>query len=173
MLLAALLCPRSCVLNCRFAQEIATIFISTNSMGGHSCVLSALTWRMKSKERSGFCVKMEFRLRIEWLAHAPRRAKFPLYHIPGNLSREKLHKLLGYFFPNIVQHYHLQSVYRCAIILLSRGRGVRVEKVPTQYAHPPCKARKKSFKKLKFPLDKSHTMWYNTSVPSQGTKIKL
>ena len=48
---------------------------------------------------------------------------------------------------------------------------MRVEKVPTQYAHPPCKARKKFQRNLKFPLDKPHTMWYNVREVKREQKF--
>ena len=77
-------------------------------------------------EQKEYSVKQAFKFNFGRLALGRGKANFPLYHTPAILSREILYKIAGYFFPIIVQHYHLQSAHRCAIILVSRG-GTRVE----------------------------------------------
>lgn len=98
-----------------------------------------------------------------WLAYEGRRAKFPLYHTPAILSREILHKIADYFFPIIVQYYHLQSAYRCVILSLSRGRDKG--KVPIR-----CHKAISQENSLKIPLDKLHMMWYNKGVKRKGER---
>ena len=65
------------------------------------------------------------------------RPKFPLYHTPHFLSREKLHKVLAAKIPKLVQNYHLIFLKNFAIIII-QGKG----KIP-------CEVKKKLQKKLK------------------------
>jgi len=61
--------------------------------------------------------------------------KFPLYHTPHFLSREKLHKVLAAKIPKLVQNYHLIFLKNFVIIII-QGKG----KIP-------CEVKKKTSKK--------------------------
>lgn len=94
--------------------------------------------------------KLIARIMKERAAGAGLRPKFPLYHTPHFLSREKLHKVLAAKIPKLVQNYHLIFLKNFAIIII-QGKG----KIP-------CEVKKKTSKKIEKTLDKQKKTCYNS-----------
>ena len=86
---------------------------------------SKLTFPMHAKELVEYALKnyvtwekAQFSLGFfVWRrAHVPCAPNLPLYHIPTNLSREKLYKDRSGIFPKFVQHYLLHFSQEYAIL---------------------------------------------------------